>query len=201
MVAADTGTYMSSVFTAIPPGDDKSAVFLAEFPNYRYVANELELVGLSIPDWARWVMQGFHYFLPRQDRCKAWADPNTQFKIELANYGIDLMANTRGPEVRVEIAREYFQASPPRVHLMPWLQVLPYELEQASWPEHENSAGRYMRVKRFDHTLDCAEHCLSRRPRGTFLRRQSKKSFLQQQFDLYRRHDRQMHSDVHLGRH
>ena len=199
VVGADTGTYMSAVFVAIPPGDSPAAVAIAEFPNYRYVATAIELLGLSTPEWARQVYRAFRYFRPRTERCKAWADPNTQFRAELAHYGLDLRPNFRGPELRVEIAREYMQAhDPERVSLAPWLSVLPYEIEHAKWPEDTTSAGKFTRLKHHDHTLDCFEHALSRRPRGKTILRERKQSFLDKMLQQYGR-PRESQGDPHLG--
>lgn len=198
-VGVDTGTYMSAAFVGIPPGDVPTAVVLAEFPNYRYVSHELELLGYSTPEWAKQVVAAFHYFRPRTEVCQAWADPNTQFRAELLHYGLHLRPNAKGPELRVEITREYFAANPPRIHLMPWLRILPYELEFAKWPDEATSAGKYMRLKKHDHTLDCVEHCLSRRPQPNASRASRKKSFLEQQLEQHRRHDIEYHHDPHLG--
>ena len=199
-VGCDTGTYMSAVFEAIPPGDSPAAIAIAEFPNYRYVGHEIELLGLSTPEWARHVYLAFRYFCPRIERCKAWADANTQFRAELAHYGLDLRPNLRGPELRVEIAREYLQAASPCRHfLAPWLTILPYEIEHAHWPEDTTTAGRFMRVKHHDHTLDGMEHALSRRPRGKFIEPTKQRSFLEQQFEQHR-HSMPIARDPHLGR-
>lgn len=199
IVGFDTGTYMSAVFAAIPPGDSPAAVVIYEQPNYRYVATAIELLGLSTPEWARTVHRAFRYFRPKIERCKGWADPNTQFRAELAHYGLDLRPNFRGPELRVEIAREYMQAKDPvRVSFAPWLSVLPYELEHAKWPEDTTAAGKFTRLKHHDHTLDCFEHALSRRPRGKTILREQKQTFLEQQLAMYGR-TRERTSDVHLG--
>ena len=199
IVGVDTGTYMSAVFTAIPPGDIAQACFIAEFPNYRYVATEIELLGESTPEWARRVYAAYKYFCPGKERCKAWADPNTQFRAELAHYGLDLRPNHRGPELRVEIAREYFNAKDaPRIFMAPWLSVLPYELENAKWPEEVTASGKFMRIKRNDHTLDPAEHCLSRRPRGRTIRSERQPTFKEQHLAQHRWPNLQR-ADPHLG--
>lgn len=203
-VGIDTGTYMSAAFVAIPPGDEARTVTLAEFPNYRYVAHEIELIGLSIPEWARWVMRGFHHFLPRTERCKAWADTNTQFRSELAHYKIDLRGNTRKLELRTEITREYMGAKTPtgadRAVLAPWLEILPYEIEHAKWPDGTTGQGKFERIKEHDHTLDCFEHAHSRRPRSKHIFKSGKKSFLQAHLDANQWH-RGSKSDPHLGAH
>lgn len=203
IVGADTGTYMSAVLVAIPPGDEAQTVTLAEFPNYRYVAHEIELIGLSIPEWAKWVMQGFHHFMPRTERCSAWADPNTQFRSELKHYKIDLKSNTRKLELRTEISREYMgqmtPAGSPRSLLAPWLEILPYEIEHAKWPDGTTGAGKFERIKEHDHSLDCYEHAHSRRPRSKSIFRSGKKSFLQQHLDAHRSVSNSQRGDPHLG--
>lgn len=205
-VGVDTGTYMSSVFTAIPPGDEPQVIVLAEFPNYRYVAHEIELLDISIPEWARWVVRGFHHFLPSVTRCKAWADPNNQFSNELRRYGIDLRGNNRKLELRTEITREYMgqvikhgpKAGQQRALLAPYLEVLPYEMEHAKWPDGTTGAGKFARIKESDHTLDCFEHCCSRRPRSKRIFQSGKKSFLQQQLEEHK-HRHIVKGDPHLG--
>lgn len=163
----DTGTYMSAVIGAVPNEPPYSIYFLAEFPNYRYVGTEIELLGLSMPEWAAGVTALWSQFVPHRS-CSAWADPNSQFKAEFRHLDIHLRPNARGLEVRTEVLREYRQAN--RLWLAPWLRVLPYELERARWPDQETAAGTFRRVKSQDHTLDCAEHIASRRPRGRQLR-------------------------------
>ena len=97
-----------------------------------------------------------------------WADTNSQFKKELQAYGLALMGNKVPFETRTEIAREYFQHE--RIYLAPWLSILPFELENAQWPEEASAAGKFARIKDRDHTLDCLEHILSKRPRGKVIR-------------------------------
>lgn len=197
MVGADTGTYMSAIVAAVPPTPDPTLVVLAEFPNYRYVSNELELLGFSTPEWARSVVACARYFAPGTGTVQAWADPNTQFRAELLHYQLQLRPNTRGPELRVEITREYFQIA--RIWLAPWLVVLPYELENAKWPDDVTDAGKYMRIKKHDHTLDGIEHICSRRPQPNSIRAGKQKSFLDQQLEQFRRLDRTPTTDPHLG--
>lgn len=200
VVGVDTGTYMSAVFTAIPPGDVAQLIPIFEAPNYRYVTTEIELLGETVPEWARRVYSAFKYFCPGKERCKAWADPNTQFRAELAHYGLDLRPNYRGPELRVEIAREYLNAKEPqRVFLSPWLTVLPYEIENAKWPEETTASGKFMRLKRNDHSLDCFEHTASRRPRGRQIRKDKPPSFLQQHLAAHRWPGLNL-ADPHVGR-
>ena len=161
-VGVDTGTYTSVVFVLFPP-EIPDAFVVYEQPNYRYVGGEIELLGESTPEWAQRVMTEFRRYLPQKTRLKGWCDENSQFKEELKHYGLHLRGNKRKLELRVEIAREYVQHH--RVWLAPWLAVLPWEMEHAVWPDDTNSAGRFERLKESDHTLDCLEHILSRRPR------------------------------------
>ncbi len=170
----DTGTYMSAVIVAVPPDPPYALYVLAEFPNYHYVGTEIELLGLSMHEWAAGVTSVWSRLSPRS--CAAWADPNSQFKSEFAHLGIRLQPNKRGLDVRTEVLREYRQAN--RLWLAPWLSVLPYELERARWPDQESAAGNFRRVKTQDHTLDCLEHCASRRPRGRQIREEAPATLL-----------------------
>lgn len=157
---ADTGTFYSALLVAFSPEGD--AFVLDEFPNYRYVAGASERdESISIPGWAATVV----------NRCRKlsvrplfWADKNTQFKYELLNYGVTLLPATVPVETRTEIAREYFEHR--RIFLAPWLQVLPFEIENAQWPDEATLAGKFARLKDRDHTLDPLEHILARRPQG-----------------------------------
>lgn len=153
---ADTGTFYTSVRVAFAP--DGNAFIIDEFPNYRYVAGLPERdEGITIPEWA-------HHVLSRSNTTAFWADKNSQFKRELKNYGLTLLPSPLPLETRTEITREYFQHG--KIFLASWLSVLPFELENACWPEEASAAGKFARVKDRDHTLDCLEHVLSRRPRG-----------------------------------
>lgn len=178
-MAADTGTYMSAVFALFPP-DSADCYITEEFPNYRYVGGEIELLGDSIPEWSRHVTAA-HAQYTGTAKTRGWCDENSQFKQELQNYNIVLRGNRRKLELRVEITREYFQNR--HVWLAPWLSILPYELEHATWPDDTSSAGRFERVKDSDHTLDCLEHILSRRPRHASMIRERTKPFLQREFE------------------
>lgn len=157
---ADTGTFYTALLVAFSPEGD--AFVIGEFPNYRYVAGSAERdEDITIPAWTEKLAAST---LSRGGRLAFWADPNSQFKREFVQYGITLMPNKHGRETRTEVAREYFQHG--RVFLAPWLSVLPFELENACWPEEASAAGKFERIKDRDHTLDCLEHILSRRPRG-----------------------------------
>jgi hypothetical protein len=166
---ADTGTFYSSLLVAFDP--DGTAFVLEEFPNYRYLAGEIERdEAISIPRWAAEVRSRIGHL---GGHANFWADPNSQFKGELRNYGISLLPARVPVETRTEITREYFEHN--RIFLAPWLDVLPFELENASWPEEASLTGKFARVKDRDHTLDCLEHILARRPFGRALSSQQKK--------------------------
>lgn len=184
----DTGTYYTGLLVAFSPEGD--AFVLDEFPNYRYVGGAPERdESLSIPQWAAGVV-GRTTGLGA--RAAFWADANSQFKLELRNYGITVLANKATKETRTEIAREYFQHG--KIYLAPWLVVLPFELENAAWPEEATAAGRFERVKDRDHTLDCLEHVLSKRPRGEFLSLQTPRGQWKDQFQAKRQS-----GNIHLG--
>lgn len=157
---ADTGTFYSALCVAFSPSGE--AFVVDEFPNYRYVGGEPERdEQLSIPQWALAVERRVRAL---GGRANLWADPNSQFKGELRNYGLSLLPARVPVETRTEIAREYFEHS--RIWLAPWLTTLPFELENACWPEEASLAGKFARVKDRDHTLDPLEHILARRPAG-----------------------------------
>jgi hypothetical protein len=157
---ADTGTYSSAVIAAFDP--EGNAFVIGEYPNYKYAAGALELdEEMTIPAWARSVVEGM---VAVGGRAYLWADKNSQFKREVSNYGMYLEGNSTPLETRTEIAREYFTHG--KVWLAPWLSILPFELENACWPEQATAAGKFSRIKDRDHTLDGLEHILSRRPRG-----------------------------------
>ena len=160
VLGADTGTYCAAVVMAVSPAGQ--AFVLDEATNYRYVAHTSELD----PDSSilRWVQDVQAMCRRWQTRPVAWVDANSQFKAECAHHCLHLMGNARGREVRTEATRQYFQHE--QIWLAPWLQILPYELEHAQWPEKTSSAGKYERLKASDHALDCLEHILSRHPRG-----------------------------------
>lgn len=159
--AADTGNFYSALLVAFNP--DGEAFVIDEFPNYRYIADKPERnEALTIPQWARNISRRHLQLGGRGGGF--WADKNTQFKAELRNYGVHLLGASAPVETRNEIAREYFQHN--RVHLAPWVTVLPFELENAAWPEEASASGKFARIKDRDHTLDCLEHILAKRPMG-----------------------------------
>lgn len=159
--ASDTGTFTSGLLATLSPSGD--LIFFYEQPNYRYIGGRHEFDDeSSITSWKR-TMRG------HMDACGVrglWADMNSQFKRELlaAPYSIVLYGAKARLEQRSEILREYFQHG--KVFLAPWLEVLPYELEQAQWPPETTAGGRFQRLKKQDHTLDGAEHIAALRPRS-----------------------------------
>lgn len=172
IAAADTGTFMSAVICAITEGP--CCFVLEEFPNYRYVSTEIEIGDLAVPEWTRRVVDRMRHYKVRP---VCWCDPNTQFRQECRRYGLSLLGNTVGPELRTEVAREYFQND--RIFLAPWLEILPYELEIAQWPAETARSGRFERLRKSDHTLVCLEHVLSRRPRAAIDKKKKKPTFLE----------------------
>lgn len=165
VTGADTGTYYTALVVAFSPEGD--AFVLDEFPNYAYVSGRPEREeSVTIPGWSKRVVAGTGSY---GARAVAWADANSQFKQELLAYGVTLLPEETPVETRTEITREYFQHG--KIWLAPWLQILPFELENARWPEEATSAGKFARVKDRDHTLDSLEHILARRPRGDYHRK------------------------------
>lgn len=157
---ADTGTFYTGLLVAFSPAGE--AFVIDEFPNYRYVAGTPERdEQLTIPNWARSVSARS---IELGGRSHFWADNNSQFKGELRNYGVHLLPAKVPVETRTEITREYFEHG--RIWLAPWLDILPFEIENASWPEEASLSGKFSRLKDRDHTLDCLEHILARRPFG-----------------------------------
>lgn len=154
--AGDTGTFTSAILCAF---DEQGTAFVIyEQPNYRYVAGKHEWLDTSIPQWTRQMLQQ----MARFDVRGLWADKNSQFKREFQAHDLTLFGADAGLEQRTEVTREYFQHD--RIFLAPWLSVLPYEIEQAQWPDEATSAGKFGRKKKQDHTLDGLEHVLARRP-------------------------------------
>jgi hypothetical protein len=157
---ADTGTFYSALVVAFDP--DGNAYVIEEFPNYRYIAGEPERdEALSIPQWAGKVTRRLSQL---GARALLWADPNSQFKGELRNYGLTLLPARVPVETRTEIAREYFEHG--KIFFAPWLRELPFEIENAAYPEEATASGKFARVKDRDHILDPLEHILARRPLG-----------------------------------
>ena len=162
--AADTGTFTSAVFAALSPEGD--LIVFDEVPNYRYIGNKPELdEHTSISTWKRRVRITMDRFGVRG----LWADQNSQFKRELltAPNSVLLYSAKARLEQRTEVLREY--ATHRKLFLAPWLEVLPYEIEQAAWPQETTAGGRFQRLKVHDHTLDGIEHLAALRPRSAIL--------------------------------
>jgi hypothetical protein len=172
---SDTGTFYSSVIVAFDP--DGYAFVIDELPNYTYVGQKPDRdPAISIPGWTANVVRRLHEY---GGRAISWADPNSQFKGEVTNYGLTLMPQRIPVEARTEITREYFQHN--RIWFAPWLRVLPFEIENAEWPEEASASGAYKRIKDRDHTLDCLEHILARRPFGRIMGKQQNISWAESQ--------------------
>ena len=186
--AGDTGTFTSAVLVAFDEAGE--AYVLYEQPNYRYVAGKHEWLDVSIPEWAGQMRAVMGRFGVRG----LWADKNSQFKRELQNYDLTLFGADEGLEKRTEITREYFQHG--KVWMAPWLSVLPYELEQAQWPEEATAAGKFARVKKQDHTLDGLEHVLAKRPRSETAPQRQPKRWID---DYLGRPAPRVGGNVHLG--
>lgn len=189
---ADTGAFMSGLLVAFSP--EGHAFVILEHPNYRYVGGELEVdQSMSIPTWAFAMGAAMTAFEVRG----LWADANSQFKRELLHHhGIKLLSSPANLDTRTEIAREYVQAR--KLWFAPWVGVLPYEMEMAAWPAEATAAGRFTRMKRYDHTLDCLEHVLAQRPRGRMS--QTKPALLWIEEFAGRRLTERGRIDPHLGR-
>lgn len=164
IAGADTGTYMGGAICAITPIYD--LYILEEFPNYRYTGDgTIELTGMTVGEWIKWFALRLRYYT-RQTKVQAWVDANTTFKTEIA-HGLRFKMNRKDLELRTEITREYLRHG--RIHLTPWLETIPYEMEEAHYPEAESiGTGRYRRIKQKDHCLDGVEHACSRRPHPDF---------------------------------
>ena len=161
---ADTGTYMGGAICAIDPNYE--LYILEEFPNYHYTGDgSIELIGMTVGEWIRWYAKRMQRWT-KDARNFAWVDANTTFKTEIA-HGLRFKMNRKDLELRTEITREYVRHG--RIHLMPWLTVIPYEMEEAHYPETESAGtGKYRRMKEKDHCLDGVEHVCSRRPHPDF---------------------------------
>jgi len=192
---ADTGTYMGGAICAISPKYD--LYVLEEFPNYHYTGDgTIELTGMTVGEWIKWFALRLRHYT-RQTKNFAWVDANTTFKTEVA-HGFRFKMNKKALDLRTEVTREYMRNG--RIHFMPWLKVIPYEFEEAAWPEEETNSGRYLRVKKKDHCLDGVEHVCSRRPHPDFktMEKAVKPGSLQ---DMLNRsaHARPREIDPHLG--
>lgn len=195
VAGADTGTYMGGAICAIDP--NLELYVLEEFPNYHYTGDgTIELTGETVGEWVYRFATRLRYWTKRK-RNFAWVDANTTFKTEIA-HGFRFKMNRKDLELRTEITREYLRNG--RLHLMPWLSILPYELEEAHWPDHESPrSGKLKRIKDRDHCLDGVEHACSRRPHPKFrLEAPAKRSTLRD-FALKHARPNIQRIDPHLG--
>lgn len=159
IAGADTGTYMGGAICAVCPRYE--LYVLEEFPNYHYTGDgTIELTGMTVGEWIKWFSSRLKHWT-KERRVSAWVDANTTFKTEVG-HGFRFKMNRKSLDLRTEILREYLRNR--RLHLMPWLKVIPYEMEEAAFPEEETNSGKYVRIKKKDHCLDGVEHAASRRP-------------------------------------
>lgn len=160
----DTGTYMGGCCAAISPQFD--LVILDEYPNYHYTGDgTIEELRISVSEWIEMVAKSLRFWT-KQRKFGMWVDANTTFKSEVG-HGLRFLMNKRDLELRTEITREYQRNG--RIKWMPWVSIIPYEMELARFPERETSGmGRFRRVKEKDHCLDGLEHICSRRPHPKF---------------------------------
>ena len=96
ILGGDTGTYCSAVLIAVSEEPSPHALVLEEFPNYRYVAGEVELLGVSVAEWGATVVSTWSRYAGDQS-CRVWADPNTQFRAEFRHHGIFVLGNRNMP--------------------------------------------------------------------------------------------------------
>lgn len=194
IAGADTGTFMGGAICALDPTFD--LYVLEEFPNYRYTGDgTIEETGMTVSQWIRWFSARLKHYT-KQAKNAAWVDANTTFKTEIA-HGLRFKMNKKDLELRTEITREYLRNG--RLHLMPWLEIIPYEMEEAHFPEEATVGGRYVRIKRKDHCLDGVEHCCSRRPHPDFdLSQERSKSGIDLVLEQNTRPEVNM-TDPHLG--
>ena len=194
VAGADTGTYMSGLAVAIPPIDEPPLYILEEFPNYKYVGGQLELLGMTVREWIKLFGDRLRHY-SHSDTVFAWVDRNTTFVSEIGE-GLGFARNFVHQELRTEITREYFAQN--RIRMAPWLTVLPYELEYAEWPDANTTAKRFVRKLVKDHTLVCLEHICSQRPIATGVQPSESKRLLDKLLAEGRRQNADP-SDVHLG--
>ena len=193
LAGADTGTYYTAAFVGFAENGD--AFVLDELPNYRYVAGQIETdPNITISQWSE-------RFLDTAEAwgCKpvAYADQNSQFKREFRLHGITLLTGMPQRETRTEIAREYFQHG--KVWFLPWVTVLPFEVEKAQFPEAVTGGGKYERMKRDDHTLDPLEHVLSKRPQSPPKPKKTRQRWIDQQLGGLARPKITQPADPHWG--
>jgi hypothetical protein len=162
-MGAFIGRFSSAVIVAAIPEYPLLAV--AEIPNYHYVGDgEIELAGMTTVEWGELVVRTFRSLAGREARCSAWVSPDTEFASELRRCKLIVRRNVNhGPELRTEVLREYFMDN--QILLMPWLDVLPYEIGRARWPDEAASAYQVRAIGQ-DYTLAALEQATSRRPKS-----------------------------------
>lgn len=195
-MGASVGRFCSAVICAVIPGDD-TVLVVAEEPNYHYVGDgEIEELGLTTTQWAEKVVARWRDFVPKRPAI-AFVNEDNKFEKALKRSKLVIRKNLRRPAAtRTEISREFFDMK--LVRLMPWLNVLPYELQNAKWPPEASGRGSE-RVEGQDYTLSGLEHVLSRRPRPRKPRQKAQSTFLQKQLAKHQITLRGRGGDVHLG--
>lgn len=160
-LGAYVGRFSSAVILALIP--NYPVLVVEEIPNYHYVGDgEIELAGLTTVEWGELVVRTWRDFAGKDSKCSAWVDPDTEFTKEMQRCKLRLKRNLHhGPELRVEVTREYFHDN--KIFLAPWLTVLPNEISRARWPPEESSAYK-IRAEGQDYTLSALEQVISRRP-------------------------------------
>lgn len=160
-LGAYVGRFSSAVILALLP--DYPVLVVSEIPNYHYVGDgEIELSGMTTVEWGESVVREWRSFAGKDARCTAIVDPDTEFSKEMKRCKLHLRKNLKhGPELRVEVMREYFHEN--KIFLAPWLKILPYEIQAAKWPPEE-SVKFSVRAPGRDYTLCSLEQVISRRP-------------------------------------
>ena len=155
---ADTGTHNAFVLMVLD--QTGTAYVVAEYTNYRYVGTDRELDStMTAGKLSSVVLKAEDHLGGRTDH---HADTNSQWKQEFQLHGITLLPGEPDLERRTDVLKEFFQHG--RVLFAPWLEILPYELELAHYPEKELLSQR--RVKLRDETVDSLEHGLATRPQA-----------------------------------
>ena len=193
-IGASVGRFSSAVIIALIHG---YPIFVVdEIPNYHYVGDgEIELAGLTTVEWGEAVVRTWRSFAGNV-ACSAWVDPDTEFTKEMRRCKLRLARNYHhGPELRVEITREYFHDN--KIFLAPWLSILPNEISRARWPPEESSAYK-VRATGQDYTLSALEQVISRRPEAKAALKRPATHWIQQRIE---QNQGQMDkTDVHLGK-
>lgn len=162
-MGAKLGRFCSAIITAAIPA--YPLIVIAEIPSYHYVGDgEIEDKGMTTVEWGESVVRTFKEIAGKDARCSAWVDENDiQFASEVRRSKLIIKQNSKGPELRTSVLREYFQDN--GILLAPWLTVLPYEIGRARWPDEASSAYQ-IRATGQDYTLSSLEHVVSRRPKS-----------------------------------